>query len=102
MELNEVLLWIVGASCATLVFASLRSSPREMFGWLLAAGVVIVTGALCFHLDRAHAGYVAGALWAFLIATPLIGNRRVRVHLSRQRLDRAARVAYFIRLFHPL
>src|SRR5947209_7808733 len=102
MELNDVLLWIVGASCATLVFASLRSSPREMIGWLLAAGIVMVTGAVCFYRAHNYAGYVAGALWAVLIGLPAIGIRRMRIHLRRHRLDRAARAARFVRLFHPL
>src|SRR5438067_2976960 len=101
MELNDVLLWIVGAWCATLVFASLRSF-REMLGWLLAAAIVIVSGAVCFRLDRPHAGYVAGIVWAVLIGLPAIGIRRMRIHLRRNRLDRAARAAHSVRLLHPL
>src|SRR5258708_5584304 len=102
MELNEVLLWIVGASCVTLVIAAVRSSPREMLGWLLAAAVIIGAGAVSYFVARDRAGYIAGALWAVLVALPALGIRRMRVDVRRHRLDRAASAASFVRIFHPL
>lgn len=101
MELNDVLLWMVGASCLMTLLAAFRGGVRDLAGWIGVSVFILALGLVSWCFDPGRAGYAAGIAWALLILLPSIGMRRVRAHLRRLDLAGAWRGSKVVRFLHP-
>ncbi|MHB9110134.1 MAG: rhomboid family intramembrane serine protease [Armatimonadota bacterium] len=100
MDVNYVLAWITGASCAFMLFGLLKSSERPR-GWVGVCLLVPAVMLAAWLIEPAVAGYVGGGLWAVLVLAPMLLSQAVSRAMMRQQFTRAARLSTVSRLLHP-
>lgn len=102
MDLNHLLLWIVGMSCtATLVRASSSRFQRNR-GWAIIATAILGITLLALLLKPSHAGLLGGGLWFLFIFLPTLLMHQVSVLAAQERFPLAQQVATCISWLHPI
>ncbi|MFW6162116.1 MAG: rhomboid family intramembrane serine protease [Planctomycetota bacterium] len=98
MDLNYVLIWVVGAAALVLL---VRAVLARRLGWVTAAGLVggVLVGAVT-ALPQAG-GYVGAGAFAVVVVLPLFGYRLVLRRTFQQEYGRARRLASVVRWLHP-
>lgn len=107
LDPNELLLMLVGVwSCASLVQALLRvrrgERPREALDVISAVLLVIGISAVTRAFAPTVAGYVAGLLWAVLVAFPLFAWRLAFQRAARRDFRGAQWVSRLVAWLRPL
>ncbi|MCA8995923.1 MAG: rhomboid family intramembrane serine protease [Planctomycetaceae bacterium] len=100
MDLNWLLIWMVGASCLLTVLQRLRSRTAR---WTQFTPPLVTATSLALACLTIYpiAGYVAGVIWAFLMLFPTIGMTWVSALLSKKRYRIAAVLARMVSLTSP-
>jgi len=101
MNLNYVLLWIVGLSALMMVVRLLGHRSRETRGWLLTAALalgLIVAGLILFP---GEAGLVAGGFWLLFVLVPMFGSRWMQRQTLKQEYGKARRLFRWLRWLQP-
>ncbi len=101
MDLNNLLIWLVGATSALGPIMMWRRHGRVLRGWLgvhLFCLTLLAAGML-FWFDQA--GAVATLVWLPLVLLPNIGNRIVGQLVLRQLYERARKASKLTALLHP-
>ncbi len=99
MDLNYVLVWIVGVSCLVTIVQGMRNpAQRKASAWSM--WVLLADGAL-YLLAPALAGYLALALWLIFGGIPGLASRYLQRLYSRNQYGRALSVLRVLRLFRP-
>lgn len=100
MDVNYVLAWITGASCAFMLFGLLKSPARPR-GWVVVCLLVLAAMGGAWLIEPRIAGYVGGGLWAVLVLAPMLFSQAISQAMMRQQFTRAARLSTVSRLLHP-
>ena len=101
MDLNYILIWMVGVSAAVTLVRLTRMGARLYRGWIIVNGGLLAllgAGLACFP---AWAGYVTGAGWMLFVLIPSFGTRVVWRWGMQQRYVAAWRLAMVLRWLHP-
>jgi len=99
MDLNRILLLLVGVSCGSLLLRTIAA--RQQRGWAgVSAGIL---GAVLVLLQVAPqvAGLVGGGLWLTFVVVPLVGMQGVRVLSLRERFRAARWLTAGVSWLHP-
>jgi len=101
MNLNYILIWMVGVSAAVVLVRVARMSARLYRGWIVVNGALLAllgAGLLWFP---ELAGYAAGAAWLVFVLAPSLGTRLAWRWAMQQRYAAAWRLAVVLRCLHP-
>lgn len=101
MELNQILLWIVGLSCAAILLRGAQLIAGGAMGWLIICIFILAVMGITWLFHPEYAGLIGGGLWLVLILLPALAATWSRRLIERQRFDTAAMVAGWVRLLHP-
>lgn len=100
MDPSQLLLWFAGISSVTTLLAARRQGGGDR-SWVALA---VVVGALCASgavIGWSFAGWLAGAVWVPLVATPLVLLRMASRAAGLRRYARARRLAAVAAFLHP-
>ncbi len=100
MDLNHLLLWMVGASCGLSAFFLLTAN-RWKSGRFAVAVMVGLILAISFAFLPQHAGFIGGGLWLAFMVLPSLGNTAVNWLVSVDRFALARIVARGLAFLHP-
>jgi len=100
MDVNYVLAWMTGASCAFMLFGLLKSPARPR-GWVGVNMLILAAMGGVWLLEPGIAGYVGGGLWAVLVLAPMLMSQAISQASMRQQFTRAVRLSTMSRLLHP-
>ena len=101
LTLNEILCWIVGASCSVSLLVHLRRLRFQYSGWLLVHGVLLGLVFVGRELWPEMAGAVVAGLWVALVVIPGRGIVLLSVLASREWHRGAWLFSYLLALLHP-
>ncbi|MEO8607250.1 MAG: rhomboid family intramembrane serine protease [Chloroflexota bacterium] len=102
MELNPILLLIVGFSIViTLWRAIFVLSSRYFRGLIVACLLVLALMGVMLVIQPDQAGTVSLIAWVIFLVIPAQGRRLVEVLVARGRYAQAIRLAKVIRILHP-
>ena len=99
IDLNHILLFIAFVSPLAILARAWRPGPHH--GWRVAAIVVLVIAGTSWFVVPAHAGYLAGVAWLFLLLLPAIGLRKMMELAEFRRYTTARRLATALQILHP-
>ncbi len=101
MDLNYILIWIVGVSAAITLVRLTRMGARLYCDWIFVNGVLLslLGVGLIFFPD--WVGYAAGVAWALFTLAPSFGRRVVWRWGMQQQYAAAWRLALVLRWLHP-
>jgi len=101
MNLNYILIWIVGVSAAVVLVRMARMSARLHRGWIVVnSALLALLGAGLLWFPE-QAGYAAGAAWLAFVLGPSLGARVTWRWAMQQRYAAAWRLAVVLRWLHP-
>lgn len=101
MDLNSVLMWIVGFY-AGLAFVVLAARFRGRYrGWLFVQALVLGSLLGAWWIVPERAGWMAAAVWVPLVAAPMALSRWLGRLLVHRRYAAAHRVAVVMSWLHP-
>lgn len=98
MDLNYILIWLVGAAGIALF---LRAALVKRVGWMATAALVLGVGGGAYLAVPSAGGYIGGGALALFVVAPLWGYRVVFRLTLMQEYARAARLARWLRWLHP-
>jgi rhomboid protease GluP len=104
MSLNDVLIWLVYISCASILFYGVRlpSAYRSyMWRWMAVAASVVAVTALMSAMKFPNAGIIGGCLWLLLIVFPLVISKRFNRQVNSQDFAGAIKTSIFLRWLYP-
>lgn len=101
LDLNYLLLFIAIASPLVLLWRLLRLRRERPGGWSAAAVIVLVVSGISYLLAPSIAGYLGGAVWAFLLLAPSLAERRIARLLIEKHYRAARQFAVVRRVLHP-
>ncbi|MCA9074672.1 MAG: rhomboid family intramembrane serine protease [Planctomycetaceae bacterium] len=96
MELNRLLLWMAGVSCALNLLYTFRSVGRPQRGWQGILLGLLLTGGIGWLTIPHLVGYIVGSGWLLLVIAPgllqrfstrLIARRKYRLALWGARVS---------------
>ncbi len=102
MDLNHILMWLVGLTTAVQLTAIIRATAvSENRGWvaMLAAIVVLLVFGCVTMPDSA--GLITAAVWLPLVLAPAIGNRILLRLTTMKEFRKASRLARLLSWLHP-
>jgi len=99
MDLNHLLVWMVGAGCAVTLL-QLPGRKQALRQAVLPASILLVLGG-CLFLLADLAGYIAGTLFVLLMLLPAWGNVFLHFLLMRKRYRAAQLVAGVLSVLSP-
>lgn len=101
MDLNYILIWMVGAFALVVLVRLTRTVGEMARGWILVQGALLaLLGAGLLWFPRL-AGYVAAAAWLLWVLVPSQGLRLVWRWTMQRRYAAALRLACLLRWLHP-
>ncbi len=101
MDLNRLLMWIVGFY-AGLAFVVLAARFRGRYpGWLFVQALVLGSMIGAWFVVPERAGWMAAAVWVPLVAVPMVLSRWLGRLLVHRRYGAAHRVAVVMSWLHP-
>lgn len=101
MDLNYILIWMVGISAAAVLVRVARMSARLYLGWIIVNGALLaLLGAGLFFFPKS-VGYAVGAAWLLFVLVPSLGTRVAWRWAMQQRYAAAWRLALVLRWLHP-
>lgn len=101
MDVNGVLVWVVGVGAALSIVRLARVSPRANRGWIGVMAALLAALGLGLRLFPESAGYVGLGLWAGLVLLPSLGVRAAMRAVARQKFGRGRRISSLVRWLHP-
>lgn len=101
MDLNEILIWTVAASCGLSALELLRRGSAAWPGIMLPLGVAALLGASLW-VNRAAAGYISGLAWFLLLFLPAGGSLFVDALRARRHFRLARWLATILSWIAPL
>lgn len=101
MDLNNLLIWIIGFWCIVLLIWLTRIPFNQLRGWVIVTLFILaVTGGI-FYLNPNVAGLIGGSLWMILILLPLNGMKKASQLISVGRYGEASKLMKRLRWLHP-
>ncbi|MCL1471158.1 rhomboid family intramembrane serine protease [Argonema antarcticum] len=101
MDLNSLLIWIIGFWCILLLIWLTRIPFNQLRGWVIVTLFILaVTGGI-FYLNPNVAGLIGGSLWIILILLPLNGMKKASQLISVGRYGEASKLMKRLRWLHP-
>jgi rhomboid protease GluP len=101
VDLNYVLMWIVGISAGAGMLSILWRFRGRQWGWLVVCALTLLTLGVGLLRFPERAGYAAAVAWATLFLVPLWGQRWLQRLAVRQRYRTARRLARVLAWLHP-
>src|SRR4051812_42804 len=98
--MDQITLYLPIAGFSSLLLL-VRAVRGRAWGWVAAAGLVLVTAGMGLLVFPSVAGYATAVVWVLLVVLPSQGYTLVGRLGNQQRYTAAARVAWILRLFHP-
>lgn len=99
MNPNQIVIWLVCLSCASLLLQMLRLGQRS--GWGMLAGTILIVAIALTYFIPTWSGIVAGSLWIIFLVLPLWGLNMVNGLVSQQRYKEAGTLAKYLCCLHP-
>jgi len=99
MDLNYILLWLLGISCTSILIRSLRGNRLEHMGWLIVSALILLLTAVCMFIRFDIAGLLGGVFWGLFILLPSFGYTAAKKALEAGNYAKASKI---IKLFFPL
>jgi len=97
MSLNLILIQLVVFTCAVMLVRAHRLAR----GWLVVAGVILATLALCLVAVPGWAGFISGGVWTILLFLPILGFNRVGRLVTQECYQQARKWANLVKWLHP-
>src|SRR5690242_17724763 len=102
MELNPILLLIVGFSIVVTLWRTIFVlSSRYFHGLIVACLLMLALMGFMLIVQPDQAGAVCIIAWLIFLVVPAQGRRIVEILASRGRYAQAIRLAKVIRILHP-
>ena len=102
MELDHVLLWMVGLSNGLLVLRLGGSARLRRTGWFRLALLLLVALAILHWRWPGFAGLTVGPVWALFVLTPMLLSTAMRRAMLRGDFRLALLLARCVALLHPM
>ncbi len=101
MDLNHLLIWMIGFWCLVLLIWLTRIPFHQLRGWVIVTlFIVAVTGGM-LYLAPNIAGLIGGSLWMILVLLPLNGMKKASQLISVGRYGEASKLMKRLRWLHP-
>jgi rhomboid protease GluP len=102
LELNRILLLIVGLSIATTLWRSIVVFPiKYNRGWVIVSVIIVICTTLGLMFAPQNAGIIAGIFWILLIVIPTSTEKIAQNLALQNRYRRAIWIARIASLLHP-
>ncbi|HPF15226.1 MAG: rhomboid family intramembrane serine protease [Planctomycetes bacterium] len=101
MDLDEVLFWAVGLSCAFNLVSIWRRQARSARSWLVVFATVLVVLLVGKWLQSSLVLRLGGVLWLLFVVAPGILSRVFQRRMLRENYAAARKWATAIRVLHP-
>jgi rhomboid protease GluP len=102
MNIGTLMVWMVSASCLSLVVRSLQVPRRYRDkGWLIVSVSILMILVLASVMLPNWSAWIGGGLWLGLIAIPLVGMAQVRRWVQEEQFRSAWRLSILLRWLHP-
>jgi rhomboid protease GluP len=101
MNLNQLLVWMVGLSCGIFLFQTLRVSKAQARGWVVVCAAILAITGVLLYLKPDQAGLIGGLLWLMFFVAPLVASQQVNQFFFQERYAEAGRLARFVCWLHP-
>ncbi len=101
MNLNYILIWMVGISATVVLVRLARISVQLYRGWIIVNSALLVLLGAGLLFFPGTAGYAAGGAWVLFVQLPSLGERVVWRWAVKQRYIAAWRLAMLLRWLHP-
>jgi rhomboid protease GluP len=101
MNLNQLLVWMVGLSCGIFLFQTLRVSNARAHGWTVVCAAILALVGILLYVQPDRAGWIGGLLWLIFFVAPLVASRRVNQLFCQEQYERAFRLARLVCWLHP-
>jgi len=102
VDLDHILRWMTGLSCALLALRLGRRPDLRRTGWF-ALSVGLGVALLALHVWRpGEAGLIVGPAWALLIMAPLLLSSAMQRCILRGHLGAALWISRAVMLLHPM
>lgn len=101
MDLNWLLLWMAGVSCALNLLYTLRGSGLSHWGWRLILTGLLVTLVISLLTIPEIAGYIVGGAWFGLVLLPTLIQHVVNRLLVKRQYAAAMTLAKISAWLHP-
>lgn len=99
MSLNYILLWLVAASCVSIIARSLRAGTDR--SWLAVSIGILVFTSFVAIIDADYAGLIGGTIWILLVVVPSVCTRLIARATLAQHYRRAMWLSKIVRFLHP-
>jgi rhomboid protease GluP len=101
MDLDQTLLWIVGASSGVGLISTLLRFRLKYPGWIVIHAFNLVALFILTRVMPEGAGIAALLLWTPTVLAPMLGARYAGRLLGMQRYDEATRILRVLAVLHP-
>jgi membrane associated rhomboid family serine protease len=101
MDLNHVLMWMSGVSCAFNLWHVLQMPRESVRGWRWVLTTTLLLLGLGVLMVPSAAGYVAGGLWLVLVMLPIGLQKLMHKNLVARRYRLAMLCARLSAWLHP-
>jgi rhomboid protease GluP len=101
MAFPQILVWLVGLSCATLFVQSLVHAPRYQRTWPFLTAFILVMIPVLLLIVPDFAAWILLSLWLGVIVLPLMGFAWVQRRVTQGHYRRARRLAQLLAWIHP-
>ena len=102
MDLNYLLLWMVGFSAAASLVQYLRMGIPGTTGRKLACVILLAVAGAGYFLLPKTGGYIALAFWCVLMLAPGLAARRLKRLVAAEDFGKAAATARWLSWIFPL
>ena len=100
MDLNHIFLFVAVVSPLLVLMRAWRPGG-ELYGWRVAAVIVLAVTGAAWLLARNLAGYIGAGVWFAVLFVPSVGLRKVAELVQDGNYRSAGRLASGLRIFHP-
>ncbi|HEX9921241.1 MAG TPA: rhomboid family intramembrane serine protease [Anaerolineae bacterium] len=101
MDLNLILLIIIGFAAALTGLRVFYLARGQGWGWIIISSVTLGAMMVSFFVVPDSAGYVGGVIWGALVWLPSMGARWLNRLVFQQRYRQARQLAGVLAWLHP-